>query len=159
MRHESKPDWRGRAQYDSQARSARVRHPLYFFEIVTFWGIFLQFRSIEAALLVTAICGVQIARMRFEEKVLSDAFGDYAEYRRAVPFLLPRGGQGLGTAMRQSAVHLVATVLLFAALFAAAFTVLPGPGWRVVQVIINAGAATPARRGSTPANRVAVARA
>lgn len=136
-----------------------MRHPLYFFEIVTFWGIFLQFRSIEAALLVTAICGVQIARMRFEEKVLSDAFGDYAEYRRAVPFLLPRGGQGLGTAMRQSAVHLVATVLLFAALFAAAFTVLPGPGWRVVQVIINAGAATPARRGSTPANRVAVARA
>lgn len=117
---------------------ALVRHPLYFFEILAFWGVFLQFRSIEAAALVVMICCVQFARARFEERVLGAAFPDYSEYKRAVPLLVPRIAAGAGAhllALRQSGPHLIALVFLFATFFTIAVTVLPGHGWRVVQEI------------------------
>jgi len=49
---------------------SRVRHPLYMAEAVATLGVFLQYRTLGAALLVAAQFAVQLWRMREEEKVL-----------------------------------------------------------------------------------------
>ena len=68
---------------------SRIRHPLYMAETVAVLGVFLQYRSLGAALLVAAQFAVQLWRMREEEKVLEAQFPDYAEYRARTARLLP----------------------------------------------------------------------
>jgi protein-S-isoprenylcysteine O-methyltransferase Ste14 len=68
---------------------SRIRHPLYMAEAVAALGVFLQYRSPGAALLVAAQFAVQLWRMREEEKVLAAQFPDYAEYRARTARLIP----------------------------------------------------------------------
>lgn len=67
----------------------KIRHPLYLAEAVATLGVYLQFRSLTAALLVAAQFGVQLWRMKEEEKVLEAQFPEYAGYRRRTARLLP----------------------------------------------------------------------
>jgi protein-S-isoprenylcysteine O-methyltransferase Ste14 len=70
---------------------AAVRHPLYTAELIGFLGLALQFQQPWAALLGVALFGLQYWRTMFEEKVLSEAYPDYAAYRartsRFVPYV------------------------------------------------------------------------
>ena len=68
---------------------SRIRHPLYMAEAVATLGVFLQYRSLGAALLVAAQFAVQLWRMHEEEKVLEAQFPDYAGYRARTARLLP----------------------------------------------------------------------
>ncbi len=68
---------------------SRIRHPLYMAEAVATLGVFLQYRSPGAALLVAAQFAVQLWRMHEEEKVLEAQFPDYAAYRARTARLVP----------------------------------------------------------------------
>jgi protein-S-isoprenylcysteine O-methyltransferase Ste14 len=66
-----------------------VRHPLYMAEAVAALGVFLQYRSLGAALLIAVQFAVQLWRMREEEKVLQVQFPEYAAYRARTARLIP----------------------------------------------------------------------
>jgi protein-S-isoprenylcysteine O-methyltransferase Ste14 len=68
---------------------ALVRHPVYLGEIVVMAGIALQYLSVWAVLLVALQFAFQLARMKYEERVLLQAFPDYADYMARTARLLP----------------------------------------------------------------------
>jgi protein-S-isoprenylcysteine O-methyltransferase Ste14 len=63
---------------------AFARHPLYAAEIVTIIGSAIQFQQPWAGLLAVGVVALLVARSRFEEQVLSEAYPEYAQYRRRV---------------------------------------------------------------------------
>ena len=66
-----------------------VRHPLYLAEAIVMLGLFLQFRSLPAAVIVIATLGFQFLRMHYEEGVLRAAFPEYTEYAKRTVRLIP----------------------------------------------------------------------
>jgi len=67
-----------------------VRHPLYLAEELAIIGVFIQFISVEAALLLSLQIGFQLRRMHHEEALLADTFPEYTTYRDMTPRLIPR---------------------------------------------------------------------
>lgn len=67
-----------------------VRHPLYLTEAVTVVGIVISNWSVAAVLVGIAQFALQFRRMHHEERVLREAFPEYAEYAAAVPKFIPR---------------------------------------------------------------------
>jgi protein-S-isoprenylcysteine O-methyltransferase Ste14 len=63
---------------------AWARHPLYAMEIVTLIGTAIQFQQPWAGLLALCVFLLQVARTIFEERVLMEAYPEYAEYRARV---------------------------------------------------------------------------
>lgn len=59
---------------------SKIRHPIYFFAGFAFLGLFVAWGKLIPLILFPFGYSVQIPRIRKEEKVLEDAFGD--EYRR-----------------------------------------------------------------------------
>jgi protein-S-isoprenylcysteine O-methyltransferase Ste14 len=68
---------------------ALVRHPLYLAEEVSIVGVFVQFLSWQAVLVLMVHFFFQVRRMLNEEKVLSATFPEYSEYARRTPRLIP----------------------------------------------------------------------
>ena len=67
-----------------------VRHPIYAAIIAGIFGWALLWNSV-ACLVLTALCGMFfLAKIRYEEELLLDAFAGYQEYKRKVPALIPR---------------------------------------------------------------------
>lgn len=66
-----------------------VRHPLYVAEELAIIGVFLQFRSLPAFIIVAIQFGLQLQRMQCEEKVLAKAFPSYGDYCRKTARLIP----------------------------------------------------------------------
>lgn len=66
-----------------------IRHPLYLVSIIASIGVMMQFEQPWAFLLVVAANVLQIARLHYEERVLRDAFPDYAQYAARTWRLLP----------------------------------------------------------------------
>lgn len=67
-----------------------LRHPLYAAELVMIAGAAILFRQPYAALIAAAVFGTMLARMRYEERVLSEAFPVYAAYAARTKRLIPR---------------------------------------------------------------------
>jgi protein-S-isoprenylcysteine O-methyltransferase Ste14 len=67
----------------------RIRHPLYLAEDIALVGVFLQYRSWPAAIVLTAHLLVQLRRMDWEEDILFRAFPEYADYRLRSYRLVP----------------------------------------------------------------------
>ncbi len=67
----------------------RIRHPLYLAEEIAFCGLFLQFRSWQAAAILLVQFYFQIRRMDWEEGILARAFPDYAAYQGRSHRLVP----------------------------------------------------------------------
>ncbi len=66
-----------------------VRHPLYAVEQITILGVFLQFRSVTAAVFVVAHFLIQVERMRNEEAVLAQTFPEYDDYKQRTSRIIP----------------------------------------------------------------------
>lgn len=66
-----------------------VRHPLYLAEEIATVGIFFQFVSWQAAVILLVHFGLQIRRMFNEERVLTATFPEYADYAKRTPRLIP----------------------------------------------------------------------
>lgn len=66
-----------------------VRHPLYLAEEVATVGIFLQFMSWQAALVLVVHFIFQVRRMLNEERVLTETFPEYREYAARTARLIP----------------------------------------------------------------------
>ena len=68
---------------------ALVRHPLYLGEIVATAGVALQYWSVWALLLLALACAFQLQRMKYEERVLFQAFPKYGDYMARTARLMP----------------------------------------------------------------------
>jgi protein-S-isoprenylcysteine O-methyltransferase Ste14 len=68
---------------------AVIRHPLYLAEMVGILGLVLQFEQPWALFLGAAVFGLQYWRSVFEERVLTQAYPDYATYRARTWRFLP----------------------------------------------------------------------
>jgi protein-S-isoprenylcysteine O-methyltransferase Ste14 len=66
-----------------------VRHPLYLTEEIAMLGIFLQFASVWAALILALQIIFQLRRMDNEEAVLTSQFLEYATYSQSTARLIP----------------------------------------------------------------------
>ena len=66
-----------------------VRHPIYLYEVVIIFAMFLQYRSWPAAALFILIFGVQMCRAVYEEKVLAATFPNFKDYCQKTNFLVP----------------------------------------------------------------------
>lgn len=66
-----------------------VRHPLYLAEEVAIVGVFIQFASVPAAILILVHFAFQLRRMLNEEKLLSDTFPEYTTYMTRTARLVP----------------------------------------------------------------------
>lgn len=66
-----------------------LRHPLYLVSMIASIGAMMQFEQPWAFLLVAAANAFQIARLNYEERVLREAFPEYAEYCARTWRLIP----------------------------------------------------------------------
>lgn len=66
-----------------------IRHPLYFAEQLAIVGVFLQFLSWQAALVLGVHFFFQVRRMYNEEKILSETFPAYSDYASRTARLIP----------------------------------------------------------------------
>ena len=67
-----------------------VRHPVYVAEAVAALGVVLGNASALAVTLLGLHVGIQLYRIRHEERVLTAQFPEYREYARKVGMLFPR---------------------------------------------------------------------
>ena len=66
---------------------SRIRHPIYFFSTLAFFGIAICLRSVLFNVYVGMTIATQLWRIRRENKVLREKFGqDYLDYRRKTWF-------------------------------------------------------------------------
>jgi protein-S-isoprenylcysteine O-methyltransferase Ste14 len=68
---------------------AYVRHPLYSAEIVILLGMMLQYQQPWALIMGSTVIALQVVRSLYEERVLSRAFPEYAEYRTRTKRFIP----------------------------------------------------------------------
>ncbi len=70
---------------------SRVRHPIYFADIVMAWGAFIVFPTWNVLFAVLWLTAVLSFWMRLEEAALEKKFGrQYGQYNSRVPMFLPR---------------------------------------------------------------------
>ncbi|MDZ4816623.1 MAG: methyltransferase [Verrucomicrobiota bacterium] len=68
----------------------RWRHPLYFFEMMSFGGTCIYFGNAQAALIWSCFVIVQMIRAGKEEEVLGRVFPEYATYKAQSGGIFPR---------------------------------------------------------------------
>jgi len=66
-----------------------VRHPLYLVSIIASIGTAIQFEQPWALIIVLVADALQIARIHYEERVLGEAFPEYADYAAQTWRLVP----------------------------------------------------------------------
>jgi protein-S-isoprenylcysteine O-methyltransferase Ste14 len=67
-----------------------ARHPIYSGYALQYIGLSMNYPTAALAVVMVAWVCFTLARIRFEERVLSQAFPEYTNYRRAVGALGPR---------------------------------------------------------------------
>jgi protein-S-isoprenylcysteine O-methyltransferase Ste14 len=66
-----------------------IRNPVYLGEAIATLGVMINFLSLWAVLIVAAQFALQLARIRYEERVLAETFPEYAAYARRTARLIP----------------------------------------------------------------------
>ena len=72
---------------------AAVRHPIYAAILSALFGWALFWNSLVGLVLAAVCCFFFLAKSRYEEALLLQAFPGYEEYRRRVPRLVPHRGR------------------------------------------------------------------
>lgn len=81
------------AQLRTGGLYARVRHPIYSALLVFSAGRVVASGSLRRAALLVALLALLTGKARWEEKLLTERFDDYAAYAATVPRFLPRLGR------------------------------------------------------------------
>ena len=68
---------------------AHARHPLYAVEMITIAGTTLQFVQPWAALIAVGVLALLVVRSVFEERVLAEAYPEYAAYKAKTARFIP----------------------------------------------------------------------
>jgi protein-S-isoprenylcysteine O-methyltransferase Ste14 len=68
---------------------ALVRHPVYLFEEITIFGIMLQHAQPWSFVLFACQFGLQLLRIRYEERILTQTFPEYRAYAARKARLIP----------------------------------------------------------------------
>jgi protein-S-isoprenylcysteine O-methyltransferase Ste14 len=63
---------------------AYARHPLYAVEIITILGMAMLYQQPQASLLAAGVIAMLVVRSIFEEKILTEAYPEYAAYSARV---------------------------------------------------------------------------
>jgi protein-S-isoprenylcysteine O-methyltransferase Ste14 len=66
-----------------------VRHPLYLAELAVIFGVIWEIQQPWPIFVLFSAIGIQVLRIYFEEKILSETFPLYQEYAKRTPRLLP----------------------------------------------------------------------
>lgn len=66
-----------------------VRHPLYLAELVVTLGVMWRFEQPWPLIILAVTIGVQLLRIRFEERILLETFPGYREYAERTARLVP----------------------------------------------------------------------
>lgn len=66
-----------------------VRHPLYLAELAVMFGAIWEIAQPWPLIIFSCAVGLQVLRMHFEEKILSEAFPSYRDYVKRTARLLP----------------------------------------------------------------------
>ena len=66
-----------------------VRHPLYFFEQISLFGLSFQYLQPWSFMIVLVGFALQFPRMDYEEEILIKTFPQYAQYRFSTPKIIP----------------------------------------------------------------------
>ena len=66
-----------------------IRHPLYAAEIITVFGMILQYQQPWSLLMGAAVIAFQVIRSLYEERVLVRAFPEYEAYRARTKRFIP----------------------------------------------------------------------
>jgi protein-S-isoprenylcysteine O-methyltransferase Ste14 len=75
-----------------------VRHPLYVGWLLVFWSAPVM--TIAHLVFATATTSYILIAIQFEERDLAQSFGEYVEYRRQVPMLVPTGSSSRKESIR-----------------------------------------------------------
>ncbi len=67
-----------------------ARHPIYSGYVLQYAGLWLNYPTMMLGLVLAAWMWLTLARIRFEERVLSQTFPEYATYRQTVGAVGPR---------------------------------------------------------------------
>lgn len=67
-----------------------ARHPLYAVEMISIIGTALQFVQPWSAIMAIAVLAMLVARTLFEERVLTEAYPEYVQYRAKTARFIPR---------------------------------------------------------------------
>lgn len=73
----------------TQGPYAHARHPLYAVEMITIIGTALQFQQPWAGLIALVVMTLLVVRSMFEERVLGEAYPEYAAYRAKTARFIP----------------------------------------------------------------------
>lgn len=66
---------------------SKIRHPVYYFSIMTFLGLATYLNNLVAWLLFSILVAIEAIRIKAEDKLLAQKFGeDYFEYKRRTWF-------------------------------------------------------------------------
>jgi protein-S-isoprenylcysteine O-methyltransferase Ste14 len=68
---------------------AYARHPLYAVEMISIVGTALQFLQPWSAIMAIAVLGMLVVRTLFEERVLTEAYPEYVQYRAKTARFIP----------------------------------------------------------------------
>jgi protein-S-isoprenylcysteine O-methyltransferase Ste14 len=68
---------------------AYARHPLYAVEMITILGTALQFAQPWAGIVGVAVLAMLVVRTLFEERVLTEAYPEYVDYRARTARFIP----------------------------------------------------------------------
>lgn len=79
-----------------------ARHPIYSGYGLQYVGLWMNYPSFALAVVLTVWVCLTLGRIRFEERVLAQAFPEYASYRRTVGALGPRLSPLAGRALQSS---------------------------------------------------------
>lgn len=66
-----------------------ARHPLYAVEMISIVGTALQFAQPWSAVMAIAVLGMLVVRTLFEERVLTEAYPEYVQYRAKTARFIP----------------------------------------------------------------------
>jgi protein-S-isoprenylcysteine O-methyltransferase Ste14 len=83
------PDVKTQGRFVRRGPYRWIRHPMYAALLLIALSLVVSDFTWDRALIVVALAVVLVTKLTYEEKLLDEAFGEYAAYRQATKRLIP----------------------------------------------------------------------